>query len=88
MNSILSAPDILFELRRQKAALRKECKASRQHILLTVRQMVNPMPKNASRIQSTSRLVANGIAVYQGVRIALTILKAFRGLFGWHRRRR
>ena len=88
MSSILNSPDILAALQQRKKATEQELQASRSRIVKQAGQFWSPMPKATSRAQSISRLVSNGVVIYNGLRIFASILSAVRTLFGFRKRRR
>jgi len=88
MNSILNSPDILAALQQRKKATEQKLKASRQQFVTTANQFWSPMPRNASKTQRISRLVSDGVLIYNGIRIFASVLSAARSLFGHRRRRR
>lgn len=90
MNStqqISSQIDALQALRESKMQLRKELKASKANIKYKVQGIVSPAKSTKSHTSSISRLVSNGFAIYEGIRIGVSIISAFRSLFGRKRRR-
>jgi hypothetical protein len=46
------------------------------------------MPKSASKAQVISRMVSNGVLIYNGIRIFANVVSTFRSIFGRRRRRR
>lgn len=88
MSSILNSPDILAALRQRKKATDRKLKASRQRIMDTASQFWSPLPKATSRAQSVSRIVSNGLLIYNGIRIFVNAFSTMRALFGHRRRRR
>jgi len=84
---ISSQIDALKALRESKQQIRKELKASKANIKYKVQGIISPAKtarKNTTRI---SQLVSNGIAIYEGIRLSMSIVSAFRTLFGRKRRR-
>ena len=88
MSSILHSPDILADLRQRKSATGRKLKASRLHIMEEASQFWSPLPKTTSKAQNVSRLVSNGILIYNGIRIFARVYSAARSLFGRRRYRR
>ena len=88
MSSILDSPDILVALQQKKKATGRKLKASRQRIIETASQFWSPLPKTTSRAQSISRIVSNGVFIYNGFRIFVSVFSTLRSLFGRRRRRR
>lgn len=88
MSSILNSPDILVALQQRKEATRQKLETSRTRIKEQANQFWSPLPKATSRTQHISRLVSNGIVIYNGFRIGLRVLSAVRTLFGFRKRRR
>ena len=88
MSSILNSPDILVALQQRKKATGRKLKASRQRIIETASQFWSPLPKTTSRAQSISRIVSNGVFIYNGIRIFANVLSTMRMLFDHRKRRR
>lgn len=79
---ISSQIDALKAMRESKEQLRKELKASKANIKYKVQGIISPAKtakKNTTRI---GQLVSNGLAIYEGVRLGMSIISAFRSLFG------
>ncbi len=88
MSSILNSPDILAALQQRKKLTERKLQASRQQILEGASQLWSPTSKATSRAHGISRLVSNGLIIYNGFRICSSIFSAFGSLFGRRRRRR
>lgn len=88
MSSILNSPDILAALQQRKRATGRKLKASRTRISERANLFWAPLPQTASRTQHISRLVSNGLIIYNGIRICSNILSAVQSIFGRRRRRR
>jgi len=88
MSSILNSPDILVALQQRKKATGQKLKTSRLRIIETASQLWSPMPKSASKAQVISRMVSNGVLIYNGIRIFANVVSTFRSIFGRRRRRR
>ncbi|MBR3433656.1 MAG: hypothetical protein IKH05_08980 [Bacteroidaceae bacterium] len=85
--SISSRIDVLQALRESKQQVRKELKASKANIKYKVQGIISPaktVKKNTTRI---SQIVSNGLAIYEGIRLGMSIISAFRSLFGRRRYR-
>lgn len=88
MSSILNSPDILAALQHRKMATGQKLKASRTRIMDTANRLWSPPAKATSRAEGISRLVSNGVLIYNGIRIFANVVSAARSLFGHRRRRR
>lgn len=84
---ISSQIDALKALRESKLQVKKELKASRANIKYKVQGIISPaktVKRNTTRI---GQLVSNGLAIYEGIRLGMSVISAFRSLFGRRRRR-
>lgn len=85
--SISSQIDALKALHESKMQVKKELKVSKANIKYKVQGIISPAKtakKNTTRI---GQLVSNGLAIYEGVRLGLSIISAFCSIFGRKRRR-
>lgn len=83
---ISSQIDALKALRESKLQVKKELKASRANIKYKVQGIISPaktVKRNTTRI---GQLVSNGLAIYEGIRLGMSVISAFRSLFGRRRR--
>lgn len=80
--------DILLALRGEKEKLRKELRSSKKRMSDNMHELFAPVPATTNKVQGISRMVSNGIAIYEGLRIGLSFIRATRGLFGVRRRKR
>ena len=87
MSSIMQSPDILAALQQRKKVTARRLQASQQRVLDASATFTSPR-KTADGKPSISRLVSNGIAAYEGIRIFLNVFSDVRTLFGRRRRRR
>lgn len=87
MSSIMQSPDILAALQQRKKVTARRLQASQQRVLDASATFTSSR-KTADGKPSISRLVSNGIAAYEGIRIFLNVFSAVRTLFGHRRRRR
>ena len=88
MSSILNSPDILAALRQRKKVTGRKLKASRTRIVEGARQLWTPLPKATSKAEGISRLIANGLVIYNGLRIFTKVYSAVRTIFGHRKLRR
>lgn len=85
--NISSRIDALQALHESKHQIRKELNVSKANIKYKVQGIISParsVKRNTTRI---GQLVSNGLAIYEGVRLGMSIISAFRSLFGRKRRR-
>ena len=83
---ISSQIDVLKALRESKLQVKKELKASKANIKYKVQGIISPaktVKRNTTRI---GQLVSNGLAIYEGIRLGMSVISAFRSLFGRRRR--
>jgi len=85
---ISSQLDALKALRESKLQLKRELNASKASLQEKVQNIVAPLPNTRKKATQVSRLVSNGFAIYEGVRLGYSIISAFRAIFGKRRRRR
>lgn len=88
MNNTAQTRDALTLISRRKQLLSKEIEASRGRMSELMHEIVAPAPKARNKAQGISQLVSNGMAIYEGIRIGMSIISAFRTLFGKRRHRR
>lgn len=79
--------DALAELRLRKEQVIKDIQVSKARMSDAIHEIVAPAPKAQGKLQGVNQLVSNALAVYEGVRIGVSIVSAIRGLFGKRTRR-
>lgn len=80
--------DVLLALKAEKEKVRKQLRLSRNRMSGTMHEVFGPVPATTNKVQGISRLVSNGMAIYEGLRIGASFIRATRSLFGGKRRRR
>jgi len=65
-----------------------ELKDSRTRMSNNFHSLLTPMNEPANRVESVSNWLSRGFAAYEGLRIGLSVIRAFIGIFGRKRRRR
>lgn len=88
MISISSQHDVFKALQEKKSQTRKELKASRFRLQNKVQSFIAPLPDTHRKTTQISRIVSNGFAIYEGIRLGLSFISAFQSIFGRKRRRR
>lgn len=83
---ISSQPDARKALQESKMQIQKELRASGKRLHEKVQNMLSPLPEAHNRTTRISRIVSNGLAAYEGIRLGLSIISAFRSIFGRKRR--
>ena len=86
MRRLSASPDVLLSIRRQKRLLRQEISASQTLIKDSAHALMSPMSDISRRGNGISKFVSRGLAIYEGIRIGLRIIRATRTLFGKRRR--
>lgn len=86
--NISSQNDALKALRESKLQIRKELKASKKQLRSKMQHFIAPAPDAHKKTVRISRLISNGFAIYEGVRLGVSVISAFRSLFGGKSRRR
>lgn len=71
-----------------KVLLERDIHDSRERINNQFQGIVSPARQTAEKAQSASHFVSRGLAIYQGVRIGINLVRGFRNLFGKRGRRR
>ena len=66
----------------------EELKESRTRMSDNFHTLLNPMNEPANRVEAVSNWLSRGFAAYEGLRIGLSIIRAFSNIFGRKRRRR
>lgn len=87
MSKLSARPDVLGAIRQQKRLLRKEIAASQTAITSSARALVSPVTRVSQQGHSVSRLVSRGMAIFEGVRIGLRLIRATRSFFGRSKRK-
>lgn len=91
MNSNLIQPnneDVLLLLRKEKAELRKKIRESQRKMSEASHAIFSPIPHAKSKVEGMSHLVGNGLVIWNGVKIGISLVNAFRNLFGHKKSRR
>ncbi|MCH5168363.1 MAG: hypothetical protein J1F27_01890 [Prevotellaceae bacterium] len=86
MSSILQSPDILAALRQKKKNTARRLKESRLRVQEAAGDFTSSR-KSASGTHGVTRLISNGIAAYEGIRLFMSVYSAVRVFFGFRRRR-
>ena len=84
---ISSQIDALKALHESKLQVKRELKVSKANIQYKVQGIISPAKSTRQNTNQISRLVSNGFAIYEGLRLGVSIISAFRSLFGKKRRR-
>lgn len=87
MPNISSQLDAFKALQENKLLIKKELNASKAQLRSKVQKIIAPVPDARKKTMLISRLVSNGFAIYEGIRLGLSVISAFRSLFGKKRRR-
>ena len=87
MSRLSASPDVLRSIRKQKSMLRKEITTSQTLITAHARSLMSPVTRMSRQGHSVSQFIARGMAIFEGVRIGLKVVRAARSLFG-HKKRR
>ena len=82
---ITSQIDALAAIRQEKQRVLQQLKGSGRQITTVSQRIFEPVPTTSNRILGVSRLVSNGVAIYEGLRMGSGFIKAVRTLL---RRRR
>ena len=78
--------DALEAIRREKEHIRSQLRQSNKKINAVSQRIFEPLPATSNRIVGVSRLVSNGLAVYEGLRMGSGFIRAVRTFF--HRQQR
>lgn len=87
MSRLSTSPDVLMSIRKQKRMLRQEIAASQALIKDSAQALVTPAVQIGKKGNSVSKFVSRGVAIFEGIRIGLRIIRATRSLFGKRKRR-
>lgn len=87
MSRLSTSPDVLTSIRKQKRMLRQEIAASQALIKNSAQALVTPAVQISKKGNSVSKFVSRGVAIFEGIRIGLRIIRATRSLFGKRKRR-
>ncbi|MGN0233077.1 MAG: hypothetical protein ACI4B5_01480 [Bacteroidaceae bacterium] len=87
MSRLSASPDVLTSIRKQKRKLRQEIVASQALIKDSAHALVSPVTHISRKGHSVSKFVSRGVAIFEGIRIGLRIIRATRSLFGKRKRR-
>ncbi|MBQ9525469.1 MAG: hypothetical protein IJR69_10195 [Bacteroidaceae bacterium] len=86
MTNISSQLDAFKALQERKLQIKKELDASKFQLRSKVQNFIAPLPDTHKKTTRITRLVSNGIAIYEGIRLGLSVISAFQSLFGKKRR--
>ena len=86
--NISSQLDPLKALHESKLQIRRELNDSKAKLKGKVQEFIAPASDAHKKTTSISRLVSSGIAIYEGIRLGVSVIFAFQSLFGRKRRRR
>ncbi|MCR4593134.1 MAG: hypothetical protein K5672_08295 [Bacteroidaceae bacterium] len=87
MPNISSQIDALKALQENKQQIKKELNASKDRLRGKIQSIISPSSDSRKKTTRISQLVSNGFAIYEGIRLGISIFSAFRSLFGKKRRR-
>lgn len=65
-----------------------ELKESRTRMSDNFNSLLTPMQEPANRVESLSNWLSRGFAAYEGLRLGISVIRAFTGIFGRKRRRK
>ncbi|MBO7067293.1 MAG: hypothetical protein J6W52_01230 [Bacteroidaceae bacterium] len=85
--NISSQIDAFKALRESKLQVQKELNTSKKQLQGKIQNFFAPLPEARKNTTRISRLVSNGLAIYEGIRLGASIISAFRSIFGRKRRR-
>lgn len=89
MNTLADSPDVLAALRDRKALVKSKMQASRTQMMEKVNGLKGGATSGtAGKLHSISRLVTNGLFIYQGIRLASSIVSGIQTIFFPRKRRR
>ena len=66
----------------------EELKESSTRISDNFHSLLNPMQEPANRVEAVGSWLSRGLAAYEGLRLGLSVIRAFSSIFGRKRRRR
>lgn len=66
----------------------EELKESRTRMSDNFHTLLNPMNEPTNRVESVSNWLSRGFAAYEGLRLGISVIRAFTNIFGRKRRRR
>ncbi len=81
MSKLAASPDVLGAIRKQKRLLRKDIAASQTLIADSARALMAPAVCVGRKGHTVSQMVSRGMAIFEGVRIGLRLVRAARSLF-------
>lgn len=87
MNNISKQSDVLKALKENKVLVQQEIQESKTRISDKIHAMTEPVPRATNKVQGIGQIISNGMAIYEGIRIGISIISAFRTLFGKKKRR-
>lgn len=89
MSNIANSPDALAAIRQRKLAVKQKMESSRQQMSDTASGLMgSPAAKSTDRVHGITRLVRNGVTIYNGYRILATVFGALGFFFGRRRRKK
>ena len=73
--------DALAAIRQEKERVRAQLRQSNKKISAVSQRIFEPVPATSNRIIGASRLVSNGLAIYEGLRMGSGFIRAVRTFF-------
>lgn len=83
-----SNTDLLLAIRQEKASIHAQLHESRQNMTDTLHGIMSPNNTNTNKVKGISSIISNGIAIWEGIRIGLSLIEAFRSFMGKKKRRK
>ncbi len=80
-DQINSQIDALAAIRHEKELVRAQLRQSNKKISAVSQRIFEPVPATSNRIIGASRLVSNGLAIYEGLRMGSGFIRAVRTFF-------
>lgn len=80
-DKILLHTDVLLALRQEKLQVRQQIKESSDAINKTTQRIFAPIPSTTKNVSGFGKLIRNGIAIYQGFKMARSFMGAASSMF-------
>lgn len=87
MSKISASKDVLDTISKHKRAIRNEIAVSQEFISDTFQAIVSPATQISGKGHQVSQIISRGMAIFEGVRIGLRLVRSIRSLFGQRKRR-
>lgn len=80
-----TAPVTLEDIACRKAALRQQIQRQQEVMAALAQEILAPLEPATSKAAALSRAFNTGMAVLDGIKLGIKVMRKFRRMFGWRR---